>query len=82
MLIPLAGLGDDSTDSTSFSWPFAGGSVLTAAVLGIGLIIATKTVLAPKRKPKKKWASGAWRSEDYEERSPDYGVRPSRRRRS
>lgn len=71
------GLGDDTTavdtsssDTSFFGGSFLGGSMLTAFVLGIGIIIAVKTVLSPSRgssAPAKKWAAGAWRDLDYED---------------
>ncbi len=67
------GLGDDtagdSTDTSFLGGSFLGGSALTAFVLGLGVIIAVKTMLSPSRSsaPKKKWAAGAWRSADYED---------------
>lgn len=74
----LSGLGDDTTAAPLIDWSFASGSALTAFALGLGVIIAAKTLFG---KPKRKWAEGAWRSADYEERRSDYGVRPQRRRR-
>lgn len=53
-----SGLGD-------FNAPFLGGSVLTALVLGVGIIIAMK-VFAPAPRGRK-WAAGAWRRADYED---------------
>jgi hypothetical protein len=69
------GLGADTADSGSFDTGMAGGSVLTALVLGIGVIIAAKTVFGPdKRRTSKRWVSGSWRSADYEERlDPEWG---------
>ena len=43
------GLGDDSADTSFFGGSFIGGSMLTAFVLGIGIIIAVKTVFSPSR---------------------------------
>src|SRR5579863_7924765 len=86
-LLGLSGLGDDPGSTAAsgggiIDWSFLGGSTLTALLCGIGFIIAAKTVFAPKKKRRKKWAAGAWRDEDYEETSSDYGVRPARRRRA
>ncbi len=83
---PFRGLGDDITTAasdtsgvnssffgtdSSFFGPFLGGSMITAFVLGIGIIIAFKTVLPTSRSsssaPQKKWAAGAWRDLDYED---------------
>jgi|SRR5579871_1441384 len=67
------GLGDDTGADTSSSellgGSFLGGSLLTSFVIGLGIIIAVKTVLAPSRSssPPKKWAAGAWRDLDYED---------------
>ena len=69
------GLGDTAAVDTSgidtsfLGGSFVGGSVLTAFVLGVGIIIAVKTALAPSRSSPtdKKWAAGAWRSLDYED---------------
>jgi len=69
------GLGDTGASSSAgFDWSLAGGSVLTAAILGIGLIIAMHTVLEPssKRRGKKQWIRGAYRSPDYETYGPNF----------
>lgn len=79
-MLGLSGLGDDPPAAAPFDWSFAGGSALTALLCGVGLIVAAKTVFEPKKRTRKKWANGAWRNDDYEERSSDYGVRPARRR--
>jgi|SRR5579871_2336414 len=68
-----SGLGDDTgTDSSGSDFlagSFLGGSLLTSFVIGVGIIIAVKTVLSPSRSsaPAKKWAAGAWRDLAYED---------------
>ncbi len=79
------GLGDTSDSGSMFDVAdpsFLGGSVLTSFVLGIGIIIAMKTVLKPKRSSSsgKIWANGAWRSPDYEYWTEEDRRRGPRRR--
>lgn len=80
----VEGLGDTTTDgtaSTGFDTSFATGSMLTAFLVGLGVIIAAKTVFAPSRaRSGKKWAAGAWRNEDYED-WPEYERRRTQKRR-
>lgn len=86
------GLGDDSTDSSSngFDTDFLSGSVVTAFVAGIAIIVILKTMEPGKKSSSgsssgssnKIWIDGAWRSPDYESRSNDYGVRPQRKKKA
>jgi hypothetical protein len=82
---PSFGLGADTPDSGSFDTGVAGGSFLTALVLGLGIIVAAKTVFAPTTRrsaPKRRWVAGAYRSDDYEERlDPEWGRSLVRKRR-
>ena len=69
-------------DTGDFSTGVLSGGVLTAFVLGIGVLIAAKTVFAPtkRRAPEKRWIAGAWRSPDYEYWSEEDRRRPLKRR--
>lgn len=78
MLLTNRGLGD-TTAGSGIDASFLGGSVLTAAVIGVAMIVAFKMFPAGKKRDSRRWVSGAWRSRDYEELSSDFGVRPGRR---
>ena len=81
MLLINRGLGDTNAGS-GIDASFLGGSVLTAAAIGVAMIVAYKLFpMGGKKRDSRRWVSGAWRSRDYEELSSDFGVRPERRRR-